>query len=47
MMRWACHPNAGKGYILEDFEYLVDHNADRMNKFATTAEISQHIEYSL
>ena len=36
-MSWACHPNPGKSYIFEDFEDLVDHNADRMNKFATTA----------
>ena len=35
MMRWACHPNAGKSYIFEDFEEFVDHSADRMNIFAT------------
>ena len=34
-MSWACHPNPGKSYIFEDFEDLVDHNAGRMNKFAT------------
>ena len=34
-MRRACHPNAGKGNICEDFEDLVDHNADRMDKIAT------------
>ena len=33
-MRWVCHPNAGKGYIFED---PADHNADKMNKFATAA----------